>query len=239
MVWWVTEIARNGELIGVFVVSLVSNAIPYSTIPYLFWLIPFFMRLRDTWMLAIAVLVSAVGASLGKLVVYFVGRGLSTVGRDSRFKHNIAYIVNKHEKATFLTVLLAAALPIPDDVVYIPVGYARYNLALFFIALLTGKIIITSMAAIYGRALAFLFRESYNLPGWLMITVYIVLTILITYIVGSVDWLSLGNTIREKGLREGIIELAREVFTALKKLPGNIMLLLRKLRIHGSHSASR
>jgi len=236
MVWWITEIARNEELIVVFVVSLVSNAVPYSTIPYLFWLVPLFMRLRDIWMLVIAVQASAVGASLGKLIVYFVGRGLSTVSRDSRFKHNIMYIVNKYEKATFLMVLLVAALPIPDDVVYIPVGYARYNLALFFTALLTGKIIITSMAAIYGRALAFLFTESYNLPGWLIIPVYIVVTMLITYITGSVDWLGLGNTVREKGLGEGIIKLTREVLVAIKKLPGNIMLLLRKLKIRGSDS---
>jgi len=239
MVWWITEIVRNRELIGVFVVSLVSNAIPYSTIPYLFWLIPFFMRLRDTRMLATAVLASAMGASLGKLIVYFVGRGLSTVGQDSRFKHNITYIVNKYGKATFLTILLTAALPMPDDVVFIPVGYARYSPALFFIAVLTGKIIETSMAAIYGRTLAFLFRENYNLPGWLIIPVYIVVTMLITYIAGSVDWLGLGNTIREKGLREGVIELAREVLTALKKLPGNIMLLLRKLRSHGSDTTPR
>ena len=35
---------------------------------------------------------------------------------------------------------VAAATPIPDDIVYVPLGLAKYNPLRFFIATLTGKL---------------------------------------------------------------------------------------------------
>ncbi|MEL9908652.1 MAG: VTT domain-containing protein [Desulfurococcus sp.] len=218
-----------GGYIGVFMVSLVSNAIPYSTIPYLFWLIPFFTRYRDLGNLIIAVAVSALGASVGKLIVYFVGRGLSTLGSESRFKQNISYLTNKHSKAVFLTVFLAAALPIPDDVVYIPVGYARYSVPLFFTALLAGKLVITVMAAIYGRALSFLFEERGGLPVWLSIVLYIFLTIIVMYVAGSINWINVSNIAGEKGVAKAIDFLLKEIALSLKRIPGRISFLIKRI----------
>ena len=36
---------------------------------------------------------------------------------------------------------VAAATPIPDDLVYVPLGLAKYNPKRFFIATLTGKLV--------------------------------------------------------------------------------------------------
>ncbi|MFB5609938.1 MAG: VTT domain-containing protein, partial [Nitrosarchaeum sp.] len=37
----------------------------------------------------------------------------------------------------------AAATPIPDDLIYVPLGLAKYNPKRFFIATLTGKIVLS------------------------------------------------------------------------------------------------
>ncbi|MCE2614297.1 MAG: DedA family protein, partial [Nitrosopumilus sp. (ex Thoosa mismalolli)] len=37
----------------------------------------------------------------------------------------------------------AAATPIPDDLVYVPLGLAKYNPKRFFIATLTGKLVLS------------------------------------------------------------------------------------------------
>jgi membrane protein DedA with SNARE-associated domain len=38
---------------------------------------------------------------------------------------------------------VAAATPIPDDLIYVPLGLAKYNPKRFFIATLTGKIVLS------------------------------------------------------------------------------------------------
>lgn len=219
---------KAGEYVGFFIVSLVSNAIPYSTIPYLFWLAPFFARIRDPWSLMLAVASSALGASIGKLLVYMLGRGLSTFGRESRFKQNIAYLTSRHSTATFIMVFMAAALPIPDDVVYIPVGYARYNILLFFTALTAGKLVVTSMAAVYGRAFSFLFEEHPGIPSWVTVAAYIAITLLAMYIAGSIDWINMSNVFREKGFRQGVRVLLSELYATLRRLPGYVSRLANR-----------
>ena len=37
---------------------------------------------------------------------------------------------------------MAAATPIPDDMVYVPLGLAKYNPARFFLATLAGKLVL-------------------------------------------------------------------------------------------------
>ena len=52
---------------------------------------------------------------------------------------------------------IAAATPIPDDLVYIPLGLAKYNPKKFFVATLAGKIILSYMIVLsshfFGDAL--------------------------------------------------------------------------------------
>jgi len=42
-----------------------------------------------------------------------------------------------------VAAFIAAATPIPDDLVYIPLGLAKYNPKRFFIATLTGKLVLS------------------------------------------------------------------------------------------------
>ena len=48
----------------------------------------------------------------------------------------------------------AAATPIPDDLVYVPLGLAKYNPLRFFIATLTGKIVLCYVIVILSHYLS-------------------------------------------------------------------------------------
>ena len=47
----------------------------------------------------------------------------------------------------------AAATPIPDDLVYVPLGLAKYNPKRFFIATLTGKIVLSYVIVLISHYL--------------------------------------------------------------------------------------
>lgn len=46
---------------------------------------------------------------------------------------------------------IAAATPIPDDLVYIPLGLAKYNPRRFFLATLTGKFVLSYMIVLIAH----------------------------------------------------------------------------------------
>jgi len=48
----------------------------------------------------------------------------------------------------------AAATPMPDDLVYVPLGLAKYNPLRFFIATLTGKIVLCYVIVILSHYLS-------------------------------------------------------------------------------------
>ncbi|MEM2009269.1 MAG: VTT domain-containing protein [Thermosphaera sp.] len=185
---------------GIFLISFISNAIPYSTIPYLFWLVPVFAIYQGNLSeYLLLIFLSSLGASMGKLVVYFIGRGFTKIGAQSRIRRNLDFLASEHSNALFLTLILFTALPLPDDVIILPLGYAKYDIVKYMIGLLIGKFIVTSLAALYGRGISVLLTESFEAPLWLIIVVYAYLTLMITYVAGSIDWIKLGGLARKAG----------------------------------------
>jgi len=55
---------------------------------------------------------------------------------------------------------IAAATPIPDDLVYIPLGLAKYNPKRFFIATLLGKIVLYYVIVLISHYMGLSFLES-------------------------------------------------------------------------------
>lgn len=185
--------------LGLFILALVSNAIPYSTIPYLVFIAPILSRLHG-WNLVFSILALTIGAALGKIMVYFLGRFISRFKRVEKYLGELPTFTKKHLKATFITVLLVAALPLPDDVFYIPIGASRYNLLYFSIALFAGKLIITGLTAFYGVLMTLLLEEVANLPPIINIPLMIVMTLVLFIAIGKVNWVKVEEMYNEKGI---------------------------------------
>lgn len=186
------EIVGGLGYFGMFLIALISNAIPYSTIPYLAIIAPILAKLNG-FELIYAIIALSMGASLGKIFVYSIGRGISKIGFIDKLFKNMYVFTHRYKKVTFITVFLVASLPIPDDVFYIPIGASKYNVLLFFIALLIGKTIVTILTALYGRVLGWLLEETANLPPVIYVPLMIVITILITLVINRIDWFKLGK----------------------------------------------
>jgi uncharacterized membrane protein YdjX (TVP38/TMEM64 family) len=126
----------------------------------------------------------ALGASLAKSIHYLVTFFISMHLSEERRQRLDAEAV-KVKRWAFLLLFAAAATPIPDEPVVIPLGLLKYSPVKFFSAFFFGKLSITVLGAFLGSWTKSTFSE------WLspeaMIALSIVLTIVVTVILLKVD----------------------------------------------------
>lgn len=138
----------------------------------------------DTTTLIIVGILVAIGATLAKgvhyLVTFFIGKRLNEKRRQ-RLDADAAKI----RKWAFPLLYIAAASPIPDEPIIIPLGLMKYSPAKFALAYFLGKITITIAGAFLGNIAGDLL--SHWISQELMITISIVLTIVATIILFKVD----------------------------------------------------
>ncbi|MEM1639110.1 MAG: VTT domain-containing protein [Desulfurococcaceae archaeon] len=206
----ILELLGRYGYIGLLIIALVSNAIPYSTVPYLIFVAPLLSQLRGL-SLVLSVLALTLGATLGKIIVYIIGRSLSKAKKMKAFISNVSDFVNKHKKSVFVMVFLVAALPLPDDVFIIPIGSSKYSLLYFTIALFFGKLIVTSLTAVYGVFVVYTLEGVIGLPPIVNIPLMILITVIVMLVIGKIDWIMVEKTYNEKGSMAALIYIIRSI----------------------------
>lgn len=136
-----------------------------------------------TTLLAIGFVV-AIGSSLAKgihyMITFFVSGHLS-----EKNKARLDVEAGKVKRFAFLLLYLAAATPIPDEPVVIPLGLMKYSPSKFFSAYFLGKITITIAGAFLGSWIESNFSSL--LSQETMVAISICLTIAITLLMFKVD----------------------------------------------------
>lgn len=174
------------ELLIVLLFSFGFNLIPFAGPSNLFIASNFalVLSITDPTTLVIIGLLVAFGASFAKsvhyLVTFFVSKRLSQQ-RQERLQAE----AQKVKKWAFILLYAAAATPIPDEPIVIPLGLMKYSPKKFFTAFFLGKLTITIPGAILGAWSKNTFSEW--LSPEVMITLSIVLTIVVTVILLKVD----------------------------------------------------
>ncbi len=214
---WFSEILYQYGPLGVFIVSLIGNAIPYSTIPYLLFIIVYAGTITDTLHLILITILGGLGAAIGKLIVYYFGVGIRKI-LPEEMKKNMEAFVEVSRKSIFLAVFLFAALPLPDDILYVPVGAMRYSVKKFFVALVAGKIIITGISVFFGSSFSSMFSGVTKMPVYVSIPLLVIVTILLTYIVAEIDWFQVVEIYRKKGLIAASVYVVKCSIKSMTKL---------------------
>jgi len=204
------SLVQSYGYVGIFFVSMISNSIPYVSLPYLAILV-FMAPLFQLPFLA--VISSAFGATLGKVLILFLGRSFRGILSEET-KENLECFNTLFRRWGFLAVFLFAASPLPDDVLYIPLGLSGYRLIPYFIAVFAGKIIVTSLAVVFGRAFVEV-ANRHNIPFEVSLLLLVAVTILITYITVKVNWRNVVEAY-SKGVGEGTRVFVQEVLGSFK-----------------------
>ena len=121
-------------------VNFFGSLIPFIPLPGFLLLAS--MSVGDQFNLHILALLSALTATVAKQIIFYVsyeGRHILNEKTRERMRPFERLVKRYGAAAAFV----AAATPIPDDLIYVPLGLAKYNPKRFFIATLTGKIVLS------------------------------------------------------------------------------------------------
>ena len=121
-------------------VNFFGSLVPFVPLPGFLLLAT--MSVGDQYDLHVLALVSAITATVAKQIIFYVSYGGRKIIKEKTRKRMRPFerLIKRYGAGA---AFFAAATPIPDDLVYVPLGLAKYNPKRFFIATLTGKIVLS------------------------------------------------------------------------------------------------
>ena len=153
-------------------------------IPYT--IVIFFIASRyDPILLAIS---GGIGAALGEFTGYLLGfYGRRILSQERRRK--MEALVKLFGRYGPLAIFIFALTPLPDDLLFIPLGIMRYKLLKAFIPALLGKILMIFILAYFGRigvdVILLIFGEG-NM--WVGMAITAVLLAIVLMLLFRIDW---------------------------------------------------
>ncbi|ABL77741.1 VTT domain-containing protein [Thermofilum pendens] len=210
---WLLSIARGvGGYLGIFVISILGNLIPFIPIPYLVavYLYAAYVPGSNPFLVGV---VSGVGAGVGKLLVYLFSRGGARLFMSQESRERFEKIGKMLGNYGAIAVFLFAVTPSPDDAIIIPLGMMGYHPLKFFAAVTAGKIIISIATAFAGKAVFQLAGENFLESLATSIALFVVVMLLIYLL----DWEAILSDLGSKGARGFLEDLRREGFSKYMK----------------------
>ena len=125
--------------LGLAIVSFFGSLIPFVPLPS--FVLVATMAVGEQFDIHILVIIAALTSTAAKQIIFYIsygGRKIISEKTKKRMKPFQKLVKRYGGSAAFV----AAATPIPDDLVYIPLGLAKYNPKRFFVATLLGKIVL-------------------------------------------------------------------------------------------------
>ena len=144
--------------LGLGLVNFIGSLVPFVPLPGFLLLAT--MSVGDKFDLHVLAILSAVTATAAKQIIFFVSYG----GRkiiSKRIKDRMRPFERLIKRYGGVAAFFAAATPIPDDLVYVPLGLAKYNPKKFFVATLAGKLVLSYIIVFTSHYLGLSLIEPY------------------------------------------------------------------------------
>jgi membrane protein DedA with SNARE-associated domain len=178
--------------LGVVLFSFVLSVIVFIPIPYFPVLIT--AALNKNFDPTLIALCGTIGAVAGKMIIFcgsYYGRKVILSDNTKKRMLPLQRLLSRYG---WLGVFIAATTPIPDDIVYIPLGLARYSPLKFASALFAGKFVLGEVIVVvsiyFGRPfIEYLLAETSDPESLVTIAaITIAITIVIIYYFIKIDW---------------------------------------------------
>lgn len=141
--------------LSIFLISFVGSLIVFVPVPYFPVILA--AALSDKFDPHLISLTSSLGTVIAKMIIFFA----SYYGRkalSTNTKNRMLPLQRLVSRYGWPGAFIAAATPIPDDIVYIPLGLARYSPWKFALATFAGKMVMTEAivwgTVFFGRPIA-------------------------------------------------------------------------------------
>ena len=177
------QFALQFGYLGVFLISLVGALsiifpIPYTLIIYLLG------SVLDPLIVAVS---GGLGSALGEFSGYVLGYyGRAVLGEERRRKMD--YMMKVFHHYGFAAIFFFALTPLPDDLLFIPLGIMRYRFLKAFIPALLGKMLMCFILAYSGRFSVEVIEVVFGEGGWLGVVITSAFLIIVIVAILKIDW---------------------------------------------------
>jgi membrane protein DedA with SNARE-associated domain len=182
--------SEDGYLI-LALVNFFGSLIPFVPLPGFLLLAT--MSVGNEYDLHVLALLSAITATVAKQIIFFVsftGRRIMNEKTRKRMRP-FERLVKKYGAAA---AFVAAATPMPDDIIFVPLGLAKYNPKRFFVATLTGKIVLSYIIVFISHYIGLSFIEPFlenvddTTPIYIGIIIFGAIMTAIIVLLLKLDW---------------------------------------------------
>jgi len=156
--------------LGIFVMSLagaVSIIVPVPDTIVVFTLAG--LKIGDGWVFEplLIALAATLGGAIGEVSGYLLGLTSKKV-ITGKYKKNMDFLSRVFNRFGAIAIFAFALTPLPDDLVFIPLGASRYNPIKAFAPALTGKLLICLAVAYGSRFSIGIIRDIFGVGSDLM-----------------------------------------------------------------------
>jgi membrane protein YqaA with SNARE-associated domain len=187
---WMWNFAVQYGYLGIFFISLLGAMSIFVPIPYtvVIFILGGLQTFDPLW-IAVA---AGLGSAIGEFSGYLLGAGGRKVIGD-KYKKKMDFLTKLFKKYGAITIFIFALTPLPDDLLFIPLGVMRYSLLRAFIPALLGKFFSNLIIAYSGRLSLEIVKSLFGVEGARMslligTVIGIVLLVIVFIIMFKVDW---------------------------------------------------
>jgi len=176
--------------LGIFFISLLGAMSIFVPIPYtvVIFVLGGLQTFDPLW-IAVA---AGTGAAIGEFSGYLIGFGGRRVIGE-KYKKKMDFLMKLFKKFGPIVIFVFALTPLPDDLLFIPLGVMRYSLLQAFIPALLGKFFSNLIIAYSGRLSLQTIKDIFGVEGEGMTVLIgtilaLVLLVIVFVIMFKVDW---------------------------------------------------
>jgi membrane protein YqaA with SNARE-associated domain len=187
---WLQNFAFQYGYIGIFLISLIGAMSIFVPIPYT--VVIFILGGLETFDPLLIAIAAGLGSAIGEFSGYLLGVGGRKVIGD-RYRKRMDFITKLFKKYGSIAIFIFALTPLPDDLLFIPLGVMRYNLLRAFIPAVLGKFVSNLIIAYSGRLSLDIVKNIFGVQGEGMsllvgTIIGIVLLVIVFIIMFKINW---------------------------------------------------
>lgn len=180
---WMGVMVRDYGYLGAFLISIVGNFTVFLPVPYALTIYAFGATLNPLLLGVIC----GLGSTVGEFSAYIVGWGGRRVVEE-RYGRRLESAKQLVERYGMLVIFLFCALPLPTDLILVPLGMLKYDLKKAMVAAFLGKTVMLVTVAYAGRYSFVFVRDLFEVGGlWVGVVTVVLLSVILLAMI-RIDW---------------------------------------------------
>jgi len=186
---WMEQFVIQFGYLGVFFISFIGTMSIIVPIPYT--LVILWLSMSGSMNPLLLTIAGGIGSGIGEFSGYALGYyGRTMISKKQQRKMN--YMVKVLNRYGSIVIFLFALTPLPDDLLFIPLGILRYSFIKAFIPCFIGKLLMCGILAYGGQLYYDTLRIIFGEMAWEMELLTSIVTavalVLILVALFKIDW---------------------------------------------------